>query len=340
MRRRAPLGERAMSKFALVVDQRGAALEPGTHDTVLLRHADGRIERVGLRALNSVVLNGDVMVSTQLLRSMSAHGIGIVMLPIRGQAAALSFARQPLGMVRLRHAQHQCVANPASRLELARTLVLLKLESQFALQRRLGLRDAKPSEAEAAQLATQVATAPDRASLMGLEGARAREHFGLLAHFLCPDWRFAGRSKRPPRDPFNALLSLGYTLAREEAQRVALRLGLDVELGFLHEARGNRGALSLDLLEPARAAVEQWLLEGVQAGIWTPAGFRDNDADGCRLEKPERLEFYREWFAHGQRRAALAVRPALAAVLAALRHRAGASQTEAMEEGTWLSDAL
>ena len=88
--------EAAMSgNMALVVDRRGAALELGTHGTLVLRFADGRRERVGLHALGAVVLHGDVQISTGVLQALAAAGAGIsvsavvnaVVAWIEGQAA-------------------------------------------------------------------------------------------------------------------------------------------------------------------------------------------------------------------------------------------------------------
>jgi CRISPR/Cas system-associated endonuclease Cas1 len=99
--------------LALVVDQTGATLETGTHDTVVLVDSDGRRERVGLRALGSVVLHGDVKLSTGLLQAMAAHGVALTTLPVRGRAPAVGLACMPHRHVALRHQQHLTFADPS-----------------------------------------------------------------------------------------------------------------------------------------------------------------------------------------------------------------------------------
>ena len=309
-----------MSGLALVVDRRGATLEEGNHQTVVVRHADGTRERVGIKALSSVVLNGDVMVSTHLLRMLAQEGVGVVLLPIRGLAQSVGFTRLPHGMTTLRHAQHLIYADARQRLTVARQIVLLKLQSQKELQVRLGctLRH------DPSVIADAVNAAPNIAALMGLEGGHAQQHFACIGARLDAAWRFTRRTRQPPRDPVNALLSLGYTLAQEAVAQMALRHGLDLEVGFLHGIQRTRPSLALDLLEPARAAVEEWVIALIAPddGQLTPAAFCQNSSDGCRLEKAGRADFYRCWFAQGQARAVLAARPGLATILRALRqHR-------------------
>ena len=230
-------------------------------------------------------------------------------------AQSVAFSRAPFGMVNLRHAQHVCRADLLTRLDIARKFVALKVGSQLRLQRDLGLRPARPEAA----LIKGLEAAGDASSLRGVEGAFASEHFEALAKALPANWGFKHRNRRPPRDPFNALLSLGYTLAQEESSRLALRVGLDLEVGFLHDLRSRRQSLALDLVEPARAAVESWLLRMIEAKAIAPADFQDNAADGCRLSKAGRHVLYANWFAHGQQASRTAARPGLAMLLGVLR---------------------
>ena len=303
-----------MGGLALVVDQRGARLEAGNHDTVVLTTPDGRRERVGIRALGAVVLNGDVMISTSTLRKLAAERVAVTLLPVRGLSASVGFTALPERATRLRHAQHLTYANPRMRMMLARTVVIAKLGAQDFAASRLGQTFAAGEAVAAAGRATTIA------GLMGVEGAAAAEYFQTLRRVVAPDFAFCRRSRRPPRDPVNALLSLGYTLAQSAMAQMALRFGLDVYVGFLHGIAHQRQSLALDLLEAVRPVVDAWTLStlGVDDGF-TPADFASNTADGCRLEKEARQRFYRRWFAEVQPDVARAARPLLAQVLVQLR---------------------
>jgi len=322
-----------MSGMALVVDRRGATLEEGNHQTVVLRHADGTRERIGMRALSAVVMNGDVMVSTHMLRTLAENGVALVMMPVRGQSQCIGFTCLPHRMAGLRHAQHMTYANMPQRLALAKQIVLLKISAQAKLVDHLGGCTPLDNIQQAVQCAGSIC------ELMGVEGGFAQSYFARLAEMLPDTWRFSGRNRRPPRDPFNALMSLSYTLAQSALGQLALRHGLDLEVGFLHGIQNSRQSLALDLLECARADMDGWLLglaippDGLQPRIH-PEDFSDNLADGCRLSKQARELFYRLWFSQGQQLALHAARPGLACVLRALRYSRDNSLNEpyAMDE--------
>lgn len=92
--------------------------------------------------------------------------------------------------------------------------------------------------------------------LRGHEGEAAAAYFAALPAILPAPWQsdFCGRSRRPPRDRVNALLSFGYALLTRDATAAAARVGLEPMLGFLHVVHPGRPALALDLIEPFRAA--------------------------------------------------------------------------------------
>ncbi|MDK2972615.1 MAG: CRISP-associated protein Cas1 [Candidatus Sumerlaeota bacterium] len=96
-------------------------------------------------------------------------------------------------------------------------------------------------------------------ALRGVEGSAARAHFGALARCILPEARaefpFAGRNRRPPRDPFNALLSYLYALLFHDCVNALRAEGLETRLGFLHAPHRGRHALALDLMEELRPLV-------------------------------------------------------------------------------------
>ncbi len=91
--------------------------------------------------------------------------------------------------------------------------------------------------------------------LRGIEGAAARAYFSVYAAFFPPESPMNGRSRQPPKDPPNAVLSYGYTMLYAEAICACYAAGLDPAVGFFHETAENRGALALDIIEPYRAPV-------------------------------------------------------------------------------------
>jgi CRISPR-associated protein Cas1 len=92
-------------------------------------------------------------------------------------------------------------------------------------------------------------------TLLGLEGAGTAFYFGVFGRLLKNGWTFQGRSKRPPRDPVNALLSFAYVLLTNQVASAVSVVGLDPYVGYLHSSQFGKPALALDVVEPFRPLV-------------------------------------------------------------------------------------
>ena len=138
---------------------------------------------------------------------------------------------------------------------------------------------------------------PDLASLRGREGAAARAYFAGLAGVMPPALDFTGRNRRPPRDPVNACLSLGYTLLHAQAVQACGIAGLDPLLGFYHRPAFGRESLASDLIEPLRPAVDLWVWEQLRSRDLRDEHFT-RDKGACLLGKAGRQSFYASWEAH------------------------------------------
>lgn len=132
-------------------------------------------------------------------------------------------------------------------------------------------------------------------SLRGFEGAAARAYFAGLAGVMPPALEFGGRNRRPPRDPVNVCLSLGYTLLHTQAVQACTMAGLDPLLGFYHRPSFGRESLASDLIEPLRPAMDLWW-------VWELLRTRNlreehfsTDKGACLLGKAGRGVFYADW---------------------------------------------
>ena len=134
------------------------------------------------------------------------------------------------------------------------------------------------------QCREQVASTATLAALNGVEGLAARHYYAGLALQLAPEWGFEDRNRQPPHDPFNALLSLGYTVLYAHADTVIRTAGLLPWLGFYHQPRGRHAALASDLMEPFRHVVERCALALLNRGQLKRTDFTVN-AEGCRLSR-------------------------------------------------------
>ncbi len=131
-------------------------------------------------------------------------------------------------------------------------------------------------------------------ALRGLEGAGAAAYFEGFAELLPARLHFNGRNRRPPRDPANALLSLGYTLLHAEAVLALYGAGLDPFIGFYHALDFGRESLACDLVEPLRVDVDQHALMLFRSEKLRPEDFSSTQS-GCLLGKAGRARFYAEW---------------------------------------------
>jgi CRISPR-associated protein Cas1 len=144
-------------------------------------------------------------------------------------------------------------------------------------------------------------TVPQLGALRGHEGAAARAYFAGLAAVMPPALRFSGRNRRPPRDPVNACLSLGYTLLHAQAVQACGTAGLDPLLGFYHRPAFGRESLASDLIEALRPAIDLWVWELLRSRSLTAEHFATTpDSGACLLGKTGRGIFYGSWNVHAK----------------------------------------
>lgn len=132
------------------------------------------------------------------------------------------------------------------------------------------------------------------ASLRGLEGAGAAAYFEGFSDLLPARLKFHSRNRRPPKDPVNAVLSLGYTLLHAEAVLALYGAGLDPFIGFYHTLDFGRESLACDVVEPLRVEVDRHTLMLFRTEKLRVDDFSQTDG-ACLLGKAGRTRFYAEW---------------------------------------------
>jgi CRISPR-associated protein Cas1 len=162
--------------------------------------------------------------------------------------------------------QHWACRDEVFCLRQARRLIMLKIEGILQVCAHLS-RHGQGPDAGARRLiqddAAKAERAADLSSLRGHEGAAAARWHGLLRGLFPASMPYHGRNCHPPRDPVNALLSLGYTILLGRVQAYASAVGLDPTVGVLHQMRAGRPALVCDLIEPFRAPLVDQLVVGL-----------------------------------------------------------------------------
>lgn len=263
--------------------------------------------RVPAHLLGQIVCFAQTSVSPPLMSFCAAGGISIIFLSVSGRFLARVEGPQS-GNVLLRRAQHDRTADPALALGAAQAMVAAKTANQRGLVRRV-LRDYGATMAPAARDGLDLAerrlsdaarlalSAPDLDTLRGQEGEAANAYFGVFAHFLRnPGFTFAGRSRRPPLDPVNAVLSLLYVLLMQDCRAACETHGLDPQMGFLHRDRPGRMSLALDLMEEFRAPLaDRVCLSLFNRRQLSDADFRREDTGAVLLSDEGRAKVLQVW---------------------------------------------
>lgn len=257
---------------------------------------DGRSERFLLKDIDQIVVKGRVVVSSPLLQECLSRGIPVVFLTSGGDL--LGRLDQGMGRQDLIVAQVARDQDPEFRLAMARNLVQGKITAQmdFLLSRRSPPPELERLTAKLGGLRKVVPKIVEIAKLIGVEGIAAKTFFEALALLLKSDLPFEGRTRRPPRDPINALLSLGYTLLFADVHAVLLACGLDTRFAFLHQAHRERPALAIDLMEEFRTpVVDRMIMRLVNQKVFTSKHFVASPKGGFYLVPEARKRFIREY---------------------------------------------
>lgn len=244
----------------LFITSEGASLYKD-HETVVVKVNGEKRMQVPMLHLGSVVCLGPAYVSPDLMAACSDGGIHVAFLSHSGRFLA-RVEGLPGGNVLLRRQQYRAADDGAQSLRISAAMVLGKLTNtrQFLLHAR---RDAAEERKEGlgavcdrlAQFIRRLPEAKTVEEVRGIEGIAAKDYFGVFNSLIKRSeeaFRFEGRSRRPPLDRVNALLSFGYALLMQDCTSALCGVGLDPAVGYLHEDRPGRLALALDLMEELR----------------------------------------------------------------------------------------
>lgn len=266
------------------------------NDTIRVEVEREKRLQVPLHHLSGVVIFGHTMVSPGLMHRLADEGKCLVMLDASGRFKA-RLEGGITGNILLRQAQFRCADDLVFSLDLAKALIAGKLKNS----RQVLLRGARESKEEMEQarltrgaydLAASLralATAADLDQVRGIEGEAARQYFAcfnlLIRADMRKDFSFDGRTRRPPRDRVNALLSFLYSMLMNDCRSALEAVGLDPQQGFLHAVRPGRAALALDLMEEFRAVVaDRLVLTLINRGQIKSNDFVERDGGAVLLE--------------------------------------------------------
>jgi len=273
-----------------------------SNGNVLIEHEESPLRQVPLHHLGALMLFGNITVSPPLIEECAHAGRAIVWYNPYGEFRARLYG-PTTGNVLLRCAQHDAQRCPKTSCRLAMAFVTDKIQNQiFLLQRALRTNAGHGTQLQQAQrlLSSCLEQLPHQADLdavRGTEGIASHIYFNVFDAFILAQreaFRFTGRTRRPPRDRINALLSFIYTLVAQDCISALEGVGLDPQVGYLNGLRAGRPALALDLMEELRPAfADRFALRSINRRQVQPTHFIEQPDGAVYLNEEGRKQVLR-----------------------------------------------
>jgi len=272
------------------------------HETLKLDVEKEMKFQIPLHHLGGIVMFGNVMMSPFLIHKCAVDGRNVVWLTAYGKFKGRLMGATT-GNVLLRRSQYETMNDGKKSLAIARCMVGGKLQNA----RNVVMRSAREAKSEVDQATLKLSAqthaegirsaenATDLEKLRGMEGYAARAYFGSFTAMIRQNrgaFEFIERSKHPPLDPINALLSFAYTLLTGDCVSACESVGLDPQMGFLHALRPGKPSLALDLMEELRSLMaDRLVLTLINRGQITPDDFTARPGGAIYLSEEGRKTF-------------------------------------------------
>lgn len=309
-----PLNPAYDSALPLYIQTPGARLKK-SGGRLIIEHKDGdtvkKLKEIPLIKVSQVALFGPITVTTPALHALMRQDIPLAYFSMGGW-----FLGQTNGVgngnVAVREAQYRTAFNPKASFKFAQSLVAAKIQNSRTFLRRNWRQDkamhndkdesAKKAVLKKMQILIHKSSQTQAVQeLLGIEGEAAACYFANFDNMLAQNSRngfhfsFQTRSRRPPTDPVNALLSLGYALLTRVFSSSIAITGLDPHMGLYHRPQHGRPSLALDLMEPYRAIIaDSCVIQVINNSEIKPKDFITN-GKACSLKNSGRKAFIRSF---------------------------------------------
>ena len=244
----------------LVINTYGSYLRK-SGNCFLIKKDDKRFE-VAVNKINSVLITTAAYITTDAIKLAVDNNIDIVFLDAHGDPYGRVW-HPKLGSTTLIRRRQLEIYDSSEGLKLAKEWGLKKLDNQIALLNRLKktrkekkddleryVEEIEHSRGQMKKLRGTIDAR--RQEMLGLEGRASRAYFGAITSIMPERYRFAGRSRNPAKDEFNALLNYGYGVLYSLVEKGCIIAGLDPYVGFLHTDSYNKKSLVFDIIEMFR----------------------------------------------------------------------------------------
>lgn len=224
---------------------------------LVIKQKNALIRSLPKESIESISIFGNSTITTPCMQQLLMNNVPVCFFSSKGKYFGRLEATTG-SKVNLLKRQFEVLAEESYVLSLSKQLIIAKINNQLVLLRRYLTVKCEETDRKLAlikQMMLKVYRAESLTEIMGYEGMAARIYFEILSDVVRPEFKFYGRNRRPPRDPFNSLLSLGYTLLMYEIFSKVEIAGLNPYCGILHQDRDGSPALASDLMEEWRPVI-------------------------------------------------------------------------------------
>lgn len=240
----------------LYVSEQGANIGI-TNNRIQVKYKDGLVRSIPIETLEVIEVFGNIQITTQCLTECLKIGIDILFYSTKGAYFGRLISTSHVNVQRQRK-QAEIGKNEEFKLAFSKRIITAKIRNQIVLLRRYAR--SRKVEIERAVIEMQnmykkIERATSIEQVMGYEGTAAKIYFKVIGTLIEPEFSFKGRSKRPPLDPFNSMISLGYSIIMNELYGKIEGKGLNPYFGIMHKDREKHPTLASDLMEEWRAVL-------------------------------------------------------------------------------------
>lgn len=275
-------------------------------ENVVVNREKAEIARFPLHTLQSIISFSYAGASPALMGACARRDVALVFCSPRGRFLARTSGISR-GNVLLRRTQYRIADDPTQSCRIARNMIFGKVyNARWSVERtrrdhklRISEELFRGASENLKRLLLPILETDDSEALRGLEGAAANEYFRVFDDMILRQkeaFFFHGRSRRPPLDRVNAMLSFAYSLLANDCASALESVGLDAYVGFLHRDRPGRTSLALDLMEELRPCMaDRFVLTAINNRIVSPEDFIQEESGAVRMTDTGRQKFLKQW---------------------------------------------
>lgn len=275
-------------------------------ETIIVKREDLDDIRIPLHNIESVLAFGYTGASPALMGALAERNISLCFLTQNGRFLSRIIGESH-GNILLRKEQYRISDDEPRSLEIAKQIISAKIHnSRWIIERairdyplRLDIEKLKNRSLYLQDMISQAQSSKNLEELRGIEGKSASSYFGVFDDLILQQkehFFFKSRSRRPPLDNINAMLSFGYTLLANDTAAALESVGLDAYAGFLHRDRPGRISLALDIMEEFRGPlVERMVISMINKKVVSGKGFIKEESGGIIMKKDTRDVFLKTW---------------------------------------------